>query len=52
LVCGNFATGRTLRVNDTLVSCGGNVTLPAKRNGGYCVQASAGDHPWAYFSTW
>ena len=51
--CGNFAGGRTFRVNDSLVACnGGNITLPAKRNGGYCFQASAGNHPWAYFSTW
>ena len=51
--CGNFANGRTFRVNNVPVTCsGGNITLPAKRNGGYCFQASAGDFPWAYFTTW
>ena len=51
--CGNFATGRTMTVNGTTVTCaGGNITLPAPRNGGYCFRASAGDHAWAYFSTW
>jgi hypothetical protein len=52
-VCGNFVAPRTFRVNDVQVSCtGGNITLPAKRNGGYCFQASTGNQPWAYFSTW
>lgn len=52
LNCGNFAAGRTFHINGALVTCNGaNVTLPATRNGGYCMQASAGDHPWAYFST-
>lgn len=51
--CGNFASGRTFEVNNTVVSCtGGNITLPAKRNGGYCFEASAGNQAWAYFSTW
>lgn len=51
--CGNFAAGRTFSINGTLVSCnGGNVTLPAKRNGGYCMQASAGNYSYAYFQTW
>jgi len=31
---------------------GGNwPSLPAKRNGGYCFQATAGDFAWAYFAT-
>ena len=53
-VCGNFASSRKLSVNGVAVACnGGNwPSLPAKRNGGYCVQASAGDYPWAYFVTW
>ncbi|KYF62115.1 peptidase [Sorangium cellulosum] len=51
--CGNFASGRTFEVNGTAVTCnGGNITLPAKRNGGYCFEASAGNQAWAYFSTW
>ena len=53
-VCGNLAAGRTLRVNGTALTCAGNwpSPLPAKRNGGYCVQANAGGFPWAYFVTW
>lgn len=53
-VCGNFASGRKLTVNGTQVSCnGGNwPTLPAKRNGGYCVQTTSGNYAWAYFATW
>jgi hypothetical protein len=52
--CGNFAAGRTFRVNDTLMACnsGNWPSLPAKRNGGYCFQATAGDFAWAYFTTW
>ncbi|CAN90920.1 putative exported peptidase / protease [Sorangium cellulosum So ce56] len=51
--CGNFAGGRTFAVNGTTVTCnGGNITLPAKRNGGYCFQASAGNEAWAYFTSW
>ena len=51
--CGNFAAGRTFRVNNELRTCnGGNITLPAKRNGGYCFQATTGDFAWAYFTTW
>ena len=51
--CGNFSGGRTFRINDTLMSCsGGNwPSLPAKRNGGYCFQATAGDFAWAFFVT-
>lgn len=52
--CGNFATGRTFRINDQLVTCNFQnqplASIP-KRNGGYCYQATAGNHPWAYFST-
>ena len=53
-VCGNFSSSRKLSVNGASVACnGGNwPSLPAKRNGGYCVQASPGDYPWAYFVTW
>jgi hypothetical protein len=51
--CGNFAAPRTFQINGTLMSCtGGNwPSLPAKRNGGYCFQATAGDFPWAFFTT-
>lgn len=53
-VCGNFVSGRQLRVNGQLMSCTGNwpSPLPAKVNGGYCVYTTAGNHPWAYFATW
>jgi hypothetical protein len=52
--CGNFATGRTFRVNGQLMTCNWSnwPSLPAKRNGGYCFQASAGDYAWAGFTTW
>jgi hypothetical protein len=52
--CGNFVTGRTLYVNGTALSCnnGNWPSLPAKVNGGYCVYTTAGNHPWAYFTTW
>lgn len=52
--CGNFANGRQLRVNGTVMTCnnGNWSSLPAKVNGGYCVYTTAGEHPWAYFTTW
>lgn len=52
--CGNFVSPRTLTVNGTTESCnGGNwSSLPAKRNGGYCIQTTAGNQPWAYFTAW
>lgn len=49
--CGNMS-GRTFQVNGTSYTCGGNITLPATRNGGYCFQASAGGFQYAYFATW
>lgn len=53
-VCGNFASGRKLTVNGVQLSCAGNwpSPLPAKRNGGYCVQTTPGNYAWAYFATW
>ncbi|HTU59828.1 MAG TPA: peptidase, partial [Polyangiales bacterium] len=51
--CGGFATGRTFSVNGATATCNGaNLVLPAKRNGGYCFQASAGQNSWAWFQTW
>jgi hypothetical protein len=52
--CGNFASGRTLMVNGVTMTCnsGNWSSLPPKSNGGYCVQTTAGNHPWAYFTTW
>jgi len=52
--CGNFVSPRTLTVNGTTESCsGGNWSaIPAKRNGGYCIQTTTGNQPWAYFTNW
>lgn len=50
-VCANFAAGRTFKINGTNVSCN-NFKLPPKRNGGYCMQASAGNQPYAFFAVW
>ena len=51
--CGNFVNGRTMSDNEnTYVNCSGNKSAPAKRNGGYCFYASAGDHPYAFFGSW
>jgi len=52
--CGNFVSPRTLSVNGAVMSCnnGNWSSLPPKVNGGYCVQTTAGNQPWAYFTTW
>lgn len=52
--CGFFASPRTLQVNGTVEPCTGDAwsTIPAKVNGGYCIQISAGRYPYAYFSAW
>jgi hypothetical protein len=53
VVCGNFAAPRTLSINGTVVNCGGgNMPLPAKKNGGYCLQSTAGNYSYAYFATY
>jgi hypothetical protein len=51
--CGNMS-GRTYTVNGTTMTCGGNfASLPAKVNGGYCLQATAGSATaGSYFGTW
>jgi hypothetical protein len=51
-VCGNVASSRTVKINGVQVCCGQNVTIPPARQGGYCVQTSAGPYDWAYFTTW
>jgi hypothetical protein len=52
LVCGNFMAPRTFTVNSTAVDCSSGVfALPAPRNGGWCMQATAGNYSYAYFST-
>jgi PKD repeat protein len=50
--CGNFVSPRTLKVNGTTEPCtGGNwPSLPAKRNGGYCIQTTTGNQSYAYFT--
>jgi hypothetical protein len=52
--CGNFASGRTLSVNGNQRTCNGAnwSSVPATRNGGYCIQTTAGNYSWAYFTTW
>src|SRR4029079_11497783 len=52
-VCGNFVAPRTFSVNGTPVDCatGGAFALPPPRNGGFCMQASAGNYSYAYFGT-
>jgi hypothetical protein len=53
IVCGNFVDPRTFTVNGTLFDCvtGVGGDLPAPRNGGFCMQASAGQNAYAYFTT-
>jgi hypothetical protein len=53
LVCGNFVAPRTFSVNGTAEDCatGGTFTLPATKNGGFCMQAGAGNQSYAYFVT-
>ena len=50
--CGNFVSPRTLRVNGTTEACNaGNWTsVPAAKNGGYCVQTTAGNQSFAFFT--
>jgi hypothetical protein len=48
--CSNLSS-RTIKVNNTTVSCNG-WTMPAKRNGGYCIQVSAGSPSYTSFATW
>jgi subtilisin family serine protease len=52
--CGNFAAGRQLRVNGTAMTCNNAnwTSVPAPRNGGYCIQAPAGNWAWAYNTLW
>lgn len=52
--CGNFVSPRTLSVNGTTMSCSYSnwSTIPAARNGGYCIQTTGGNYAWAYFTAW
>ncbi|HET7544858.1 MAG TPA: hypothetical protein VFK05_33555 [Polyangiaceae bacterium] len=52
--CGNFVSPRSLQVNGQSRPCN-NLnwpTIPPARNGGYCVQATAGNQPWAFITLW
>jgi len=49
--CSEVTAPRTFSVNGTVRSCSTN-TPPAKRNGGYCIQTTAGNPSWASFVTW
>lgn len=51
--CGNM-TGRIFQVNGVTMLCNGQTwaTLPPKRNGGYCMHATAGGFAYAYYTTW
>jgi hypothetical protein len=55
VVCANFVAPRTFTVNGVSLDCtggtGNSYALPPARNGGYCMQASQGQYPYAYFST-
>jgi hypothetical protein len=44
--------GRTFSINGQQMSGDGSFTLPAKVNGGYCFQATAGGYSYATFNTW
>ena len=48
--CSNMQS-RVLSVNGTAMSCAG-WTLPAARNGGYCIRTTAGSPSFASFATW
>lgn len=53
--CGNFAPGRQLLVNGTPMVCNGagwGSAMPAPRNGGYCVETTPGNWPWAFYTLW
>jgi hypothetical protein len=52
--CSNFAVGRPLYVNETAEVCGpvAWASMPAQRNGGYCIYAGAGAYWYATFTLW
>lgn len=52
--CGNFAAGRTLKVNGVQKVCtyANWLIQPVPRNGGYCIDVSPGNHPYATFTLW
>jgi hypothetical protein len=49
----SFVSPRMLTVNGKQMPLNGNWTaLPVQRHHGYCIQATAGNHPWAAFAAW
>jgi PKD repeat protein len=52
--CSNFVSPRTLKVNGTTETCGGGnwSSIPAARNGGYCMQTTTGNQSYASFALW
>lgn len=52
--CGNFVSPRILTVNGVTEGCdiGNWASIPAKRYGGYCIQVTAGNYPWAFLTLW
>jgi hypothetical protein len=52
--CGNFVSPRTLKVNGEVKTCNNQnwSTVPATRNGGYCIQTTAGNYSYAFFTLW
>lgn len=52
--CGNFVSPRSLKVNGTSEPCnsGNWASVPPARNGGYCIQTTAGNQPWAFITAW
>jgi adenosine/AMP kinase len=52
--CSNFVSPRTLKVNGTTETCnsGNWSSIPAARNGGYCIQTTSGNQSYASFALW
>jgi hypothetical protein len=52
--CGNFVSPRALQVNGQSRPCNAAnwATIPPSRNGGYCVQTTAGNQPWSFITLW
>jgi PKD repeat protein len=52
--CSNFVSPRTLKVNGTAEACntGNWSSIPAARNGGYCIQTTSGNQSYASFALW
>ena len=52
--CSNFVSPRTLQVNGTTETCNNMnwSSVPAARNGGYCVQVTSGNQSYASFALW